>query len=282
MQRVDQHIWGPYFETLIGSPDCEGKDPDGGDPPTGGTGEWEWTKGYQGNLNDCRNRTSERIERKLQEDECPKCSADHLKLVYDSIGDKELELLGAESKLQICVDDAEGEKGIKSIFSCVLRQALEILSIVSLALEVVDCSLEKIECYGDLSNKPGQLNLLIQADRFQSFLQLALLAFGGGLFGDAGSILVNTTAVPSLPQLERFSTAVVNGLSDTSAEGRSLSLLETDDLLAVVFEVPAEEDIRFFADTWNRSLALWDSGVLSSVDLPMGYSAGFFDLSVAN
>jgi len=283
--RADQFNWGALAGSgsgTGGSPGCGGGDGDGGGSTSdGGSGGVGFGAGA---VNGCQSNRNEnrRYRHMLQEDECPMCSAEHLKLVYDTVGDQEIELLEAESKLQICVSEAKGQKGIKSLFPCVLRQSLEILSVALLALEVINCSFEKVECYGDLSNMPGQLNLLIQAGRFQSFLQLALLAFGGALAEDAESILVNTTAIPSLSQLEDFSMAVVNGLSDASEGGRSLSLGETGDLLAVGLEVPAEEDVLYFADTWNRSLNLWDLGVVSTIDLPMGYANGFFDLSEAS
>jgi len=281
LQRGDQKGWGDGGSG--GAPDLSFVVGAGGG--CGGTGSGSvggGDGGVGGGLirgNDCRSGGG---GRRLQDSECPTCSSDDLKLVYDTVGEKEPELLGVESKLQICIDEAKGEKGIKSLFACLLRQALEILSVAPLAREVVDCSLENQECYGDLSNRPGQLNLLIQADRFQSFLQLALLAFGGSLLGDPESILLNNTAVPTFDELETFGTAVVNGLSDTSAGGRSLTLAETDDLLAAQFGALSDDDIFLFADTWNRSLTLWDTGVVSSLDLPADYNYGFFDLSAAS
>ena len=194
-------------------------------------------------------------------EECPSCEDEDLKLVYDAMGEKELDLLAAEAKFQICIDKAQSSNGIKSIFPCILNQVLNILPIVPLASKVIRCSLDNTPCYGDLSNKPGQLNLLIQSERFKSFLTLALLVFGGDLFGNPVSILSNTT---------RHSYRIAKGtdlvqhlsmvLATLVMKDLHYLKLKLEELLNVGLEIPSDEDIRNFASTWNRSLPLWEFG----------------------
>lgn len=274
------HTWANIGASDDGDGGGGGDDScDSGDPYDGGDGG----PGLGGHDNRCfEQRYARSTSRKLQIEDCStECSRGELKLAFQAIKSRELDLLGAESKLNICANEAQSSDGIKSIFPCVLKQALDILPTIPLASKVVSCILRNRPCYGDLSNKPGLLNLLIQSGRFQSMLRLILLVYGGRLSGVPASIYTNGTDLLNRTQLENFGTGIVDGLSDTSEQGRAFSPSELNQLLNVGFDLPNEADIRYFADTWNRSLLLWDEDVISSNDLPENYSYGFFDLSAA-
>ena len=231
--------------------------------------------------NNCRPKRLQGIRRKMLELDCIGCSEENLKFVFDSFSNFESDLLRAESNLQVCADDAQSSDGIRSIFPCILKHVLNVLPMLPAASEVSDCELNTRPCQDDLSDKPGQLNLIIQSDRLRSFLGLALLSFGGTLSSNV--ILFNATTLPvTQTQVESFSVALVKGLSDTSEAGPAIAQSELDELLDIDLEIPNNDDIRAFADTWNRSLILWDSGVISSSDLPANYSNSFFDLTEAS
>jgi len=189
------------------------------------------------------------------------------------------ELLGAELSIRECVDEASELAGIRSIFPCLLKRAAQFIRIAPLLNDVIACELDNTSCYGDLSNKPGLRNLLIQAGRLKSFVDLSLLPFGGQISGEPESLLNSTDA--DLTVVEQFSAVVVNALSDSGDEGAAISSLELVELLAVPLDVPGEADNRDFAERWNRSLTYWGNGIFSVDDLPDGNSEDFFDLSAA-
>ena len=221
------------------------------------------------------------LPRYLEESTCPTCSDADMKAVYDELGTNDLLFQSIESKVFSCVDRALTFSGIKSIYPCILVESTEVLSIVPLAKDVSLCEVENIDCYGDLSERPGQQKLLTESGRMLRFMELILLPFGG-LLSEDSYFLANATVPTNLTQLQLLRSTIVNSVADESESGRTISIAELRDLIGLGFHVPSQWDFENFADTWNRSIDLWDNGILSREDLPSNYTLNFFDLSEAS
>ena len=212
---------------------------------------------------------------------CQECSAENLKTIFRAVDNRQSALQEAETVLATCISE---NKSLKSIFPCVLRKTWEIIDLMPLLLNVVTCQLEREACYAssDLTNNPGLANLLIQAKRLRSLVGLVLLPYGGAIPGDELNLLSTYGDSFNSTLASSFSNELVRSLADSSAGGEFLTLAELENLQSMGNNsLPRDVDIAFFAETWNRSLTLWDDGIYSADELPSNFTSSFFDLDEA-
>lgn len=210
--------------------------------------------------------------------ECQTCSDEELRTLYRTINDRGSLLLSVDFQLQNCVDEALASGGVKNIFPCILSQVVEHVDMMPLARDVTRCELDRVPCLGDLSNKPGQLNLLIQSGRMLSLTELYLLPFGGSLSRNTTSSLrpLAERSANNSVQIEMFRDVLVDVIRDGSENGEAISSAEKMSLLGVELEALDSTDIQLFIDLWNGSLEQWQNGNFSSS------SGDIFDLSEAD
>lgn len=220
-------------------------------------------------------------ERDLQSDGCTECSQEDLKLVYEAVTTRESDLLEAETGLQVCISGARSTKGLSSLFPCALEASINVFDIVPLADNVLTCYLDYASCTGDISDKPGLRNLLIQGNRFKSLIHMVSLPVGGRITEDFVPSLNETYAL-SASQIEQLSAALVQGISDASVNGRAISQTELEPLSQSGFDSSRSSIIRRFAQAWNRSVEFWDNGIIDSNNLPDDHTGDFLDLLVAD
>ena len=208
---------------------------------------------------------------------CQECSASNLKLAFREVDIRQSELQEFETLLTSCMDS---DQSLKSMFPCIMRKSWEVIDLMPMLSGVIECQLNREGCYGsaDLMNSPGLANLFIQTRRFSSLVRLVLLPFGGAILGDRpeDDSLFNSTMVA------QFSDALVLALADSSSGGEFITNEELESLQLSVSNrthLPRESDIALFADTWNRSLTLWEDGIYSANELPTNFSGFFFDLN---
>ena len=216
---------------------------------------------------------------------CEECSSEELEVVFRETDNRESILLEAETYLNNCVEDAQSTNNIKGLFPCIIPQVLKFVDLMPLALEVVTCQLGREVCYSadDLATNPGLVNLFIQSKRMRAFVDLALLPFGGQLNVTASLLVVpyEGNAVINSTQLESFTTAIIDAISDSGDSGEYISSAELSTLLDTGINIPIEVGITQFVSSWNNSLNLWNSGIFTSENLPANYSTSFFDLEAA-
>ncbi len=151
---------------------------------------------------------------------------------------------------------------------------------------VVECQLSREGCYdsSDFMNNPGLANLFIQANRFNSLVRSVMLPYGGSAFDNPLELLRPEDNVFNATMATAFSDALVLALGDSSSGGEFITSSELEGLLLLMASshLPRETDITLFAETWNRSLTLWENGVYSASDLPPNFTGAFFDLNEAD
>ena len=212
---------------------------------------------------------------------CPECSSSDLKTAFREVDNRQSALQELETLLASCII---GDQSLKSIFPCVMRKTWEIIDLMPLLLNVVTCQLKREVCYesSDLTNNPGLANLLIQAKRVRSLVGLVLLPYGGAIPGDELNLLSSYGDSFNSTLASLFSNELVLSLADSSAGGEFLTLAELETLQSMGNNsLPRDSDIAIFAETWNRSLTLWDDGIYSADELPSNFTSSFFDLDEA-
>jgi len=211
--------------------------------------------------------------------ECPTCSLDSFKGVYRNIKKQKNAFLSVESAVQHCTENALATNGLRNLLPCILRAGLPVIHLMGLTKEVLECQIAQEGCMttDDLTSNPGMANLLIQAGRFETFIDMLLLPYDDYLDGNPAS-LFNCTAANDT-EISDFSSQFIELLADNSDRQSTLSIAEQSQLASVGLEVPSKSDIERFADIWNRSLELWNDGIFSRNDY--SGNASFFDLSAA-
>jgi hypothetical protein len=211
---------------------------------------------------------------------CPTCSKDLLRETVHALDGMDPVLLSVEAALQRCASAALSDSGLRALFPCILGQSLTILRVMPVLANVLSCQLLQEPCYksAELASSPGLVNLLLQARRIQSLVELVLLPFGGILSGETlGSL--NSSAIVDQTRTA-FRSTLANVTADNSQSGKAIALDELTSLIAIL-PTPIGHDIERFALSWNESLVLWDQGVIDLDSVKQNQPVGFFDLARA-
>lgn len=191
--------------------------------------------------------------------------------------------LSVETALDRCISVALSEGGLRSLFQCVVKASVGIADLMPLLLEVSSCELEQTPCLGDLSTRPGQQNLLIQAARIQSLAKVLLLPFGS-ILANATDLLIPYTedSFVGVAQIQAFDSALAAALDSNGDNADTISENERNVLINVGLDAPSPLFVDSFVVFWNRSLGYWDSGIFSASDLEANDDPSFLDLNKAS
>ena len=187
--------------------------------------------------------------------ECEECSSDDVKVAFDIVRAQEVAFLKSESAVLACGDTAADIDGYRSLYPCILQSILPIANVIPALLRVLSCESAREQCYGDLTQLPGQFNLIIQNQRFENFLELALVPFGGNL-----SLPVDTPGLVDDVKAHDFNSKLNSALAETSESQEAISKSELTMLEGIDLSLPAIIDLKRFSELWNRSLLSWEQG----------------------
>ena len=212
---------------------------------------------------------------------CEQCPIQDLTAVYrESKGLRE-PLLELEINLLACANKVKTSGNIKSLFPRVFRHSGIYKNLMALTSQVLACQMGREHCYSesDLLDSPGLVNLFIQSKRYQDLVHLSLLSSDHmyNLTSNLGLVLGDTDE----GKATIFSSILTEVVSQNSQEGEAVSAQEKQRLMDANSNVTNAFDLEHFIDTRNTSNELWQQGILSSSDLPIGFSSSFFDLQHA-
>jgi hypothetical protein len=247
-------------------------------------GEFEFGGGVYPPQTDCRLTGVSRDPRRsladphrFMEEECPTCDRTELQDMFIAVDNAEDDFVTVEAVFDTCAREAEESGSTSGAILCLFSQTLPFLGVLPELMEILDCQLAQEACTTeqDRIDFPGLANLLIQARRFHSFIDIWLVPLSSSV---SATTPFNSSSVNS-SVAATFASALFAASADDGDEGQSISSAELESLLEVGVEVPNGDAILRFADLWNASLPLWESGVYRKEDLPANTSSvDFFDI----